>query len=232
MMTLRPARERGHFDHGWLDTSHSFSFASYYDPEHMGFRSLRVINDDRVAAGAGFGSHPHRDMEIITYVVEGALAHNDSLGNGSAIFPGDVQRMSAGTGVVHSEYNNSKTEPVHFLQIWIVPEQKGIVPGYEQRTFLDDEKRGQLRLVASPDGRDESLTIHQDVSLHAAVLAPGDRVEHAIAAGRHAWLQVVRGDVTVNGTAMGTGDGLAVSDEERLVIEGVSEAELLLFDLN
>jgi len=231
MMTLRPADARGHADHGWLDSHHTFSFADYHDPKHMGFRALRVINDDRVAAGKGFGAHPHRDMEIVSYVLDGALEHRDSLGTGSVIRPGDVQRMSAGTGVTHSEYNASKTDAVHFLQIWIVPEKRGAAPGYEQRNFTVDEKRGRLRLVASPDGRDGSVTVHQDVALYAGVFGPGERAEHPIAPGRHAWVHVAKGSATVNGKALTAGDGAALSDEPRVVVEGGDGAEVLVFDL-
>jgi redox-sensitive bicupin YhaK (pirin superfamily) len=231
MITIRPADQRGHADHGWLNTYHTFSFANYYDPAHMGFRSLRVINEDRVQGGQGFGTHSHRDMEILTYVLEGALEHNDSMNNGSIIFPGDVQRMTAGTGVAHSEYNHSDTEPVHFLQIWLMPEKSGIIPGYEQRTFLDEEKRGKLKLIGARDGRDEAVTIHQDVSLYSAVLEPGEKVSHDLTDGRHAWLQVARGAVTLNGTQLRQGDGAAISDEKTLEIEATEPTEILLFDL-
>jgi hypothetical protein len=232
MITVRKAGERGHFDFGWLDTYHTFSFGDYYDPEAMGFRSLRVINEDFVAGGRGFPTHPHRDMEIITYILSGALAHRDSMGNGSVIRPGDVQRMSAGTGVRHSEANSSDAEPVHLLQIWIVPSEYGIAPGYEQKAFTDDEKRGRLRLIASPDGREGSVTIHQDVSLYAAVLDADQQVSHELPAGRHAWLQVARGAVELNGRELNQGDGAAVSGEPALTIRGREDAEVLLFDLN
>jgi len=233
MITPRRARERGHADHGWLDSRHTFSFADYHDPRHMGFRSLRVINEDRVQPGQGFGTHPHRDMEIISYVLSGALAHKDSLGNGSTIRPGEVQRMSAGRGILHSEENASRSEPVHFLQIWIVPDRAGLQPSYEQKGFPEETRRGLLRLVASPDGRDGSVTLHQDARLHAALLAPGERVRHEIVAGRHAWIQVARGAVEVAGLALSAGDGAAVSDERALEIAGAGPetAEILLFDL-
>jgi redox-sensitive bicupin YhaK (pirin superfamily) len=231
MITIRKANERGHADHGWLDSHHTFSFADYYDPNHMGFRSLRVINDDRVAAGQGFGAHPHRDMEIVSYVLEGALAHRDSTGTDGVIRPGDVQRMSAGTGVVHSEFNGSRTEPVHFLQIWLIPVQRGIKPGYEQKTFTDAEKRGTLRLIASQDGRDGSLTFHTDASLYAGLFDQGDRAELAIAPGRHAWVHVARGKATINGTPLAEGDGAALTDEKAVTIEGGAGAEVLVFDL-
>lgn len=231
MTTIRPGNERGHFDHGWLDTYHTFSFADYYDPRQMAFRSLRVINEDRVKGGRGFGMHPHRDMEIITYVVEGGLQHRDSMGNGSVIIPGEIQRMSAGTGVAHSEYNASATDPVHLLQIWILPERAGLPPGYEQKRFEDEEKRGRLKLIGAADPRDGAVKIHQDVDLYAALLEPGDAVAHELRPGRHAWLQVVRGDVSLNGHRLHAGDGAAVSDEERLLIEAAADAELLLFDL-
>ena len=231
MITPRPSAERGHVQHGWLDTYHTFSFDTYYDPAHTHFRALRVINEDRVAPGAGFPAHPHRDMEIITYVLEGALEHKDSLGNGSVIRPGDGQRMSAGTGIRHSEANASKTESVHLLQIWILPEKKGIEPGYEQKPFSPGEKRGRLRLIAAPDGRDGAVTVHQDVALYASVLAPGQQVEHRLAPGRHAWLQVARGAVTLNGTKLNQGDGAAVSEETALAIRAEKDAEILLFDL-
>jgi redox-sensitive bicupin YhaK (pirin superfamily) len=231
MLTIRPAAERGHADHGWLDSHHTFSFADYFDPAHSGFRALRVINEDRVAAGKGFGAHGHRDMEILSYVLDGSLEHKDSMGTGSIIRPGDVQRMSAGTGVMHSEFNPSRTEPVHFLQIWIIPGQRGIAPGYEQRTFSTDERRGKLRVVASPDARDGSLTIHADAVVYAGLLGAGDAGELALAPGRHAWVHVARGQAKVNGRDLGPGDGAAISDESQVRVEGVSDAELLVFDL-
>jgi redox-sensitive bicupin YhaK (pirin superfamily) len=231
MIHVRKAQERGHFDHGWLSTYHTFSFDQYYDPRFMGFRSLRVINEDFVAASRGFPTHPHRDMEIITYILEGALMHRDSMGNGSVIRPGDVQRMSAGTGVRHSEANDSETEAVHLLQIWIVPAEQGIAPGYEQTSFTDEEKRGRLKLVASRDGRDGSVTIHQDASLYASLLGESQSVAHELAPHRHAWLQVARGAVELNGEKLEQGDGAAVSEEGRLKITGREAAEVLLFDL-
>jgi len=231
MITIRKASERGHFNHGWLDTYHTFSFADYYDPEHMGFRSLRVINDDRVAAGNGFGSHPHRDMEIITYVLSGALAHKDSMGTGSIIKPGEVQRMSAGTGVVHSEKNPSATDEVHLLQIWILPERRGIKPEYEQKAFSVDERTGNLRVVASPDGREGSVTIHQDVSLYATILKEGQSVTHTFSPQRAGWIQVAKGSVEVNGQKLEAGDGAAIEDEKSVTIAG-RDGEVLLFDLN
>jgi len=231
MIRLRKAKDRGHADHGWLDTWHTFSFADYYDPEQMGFRALRVINDDVVAPGRGFGTHPHRDMEIVTYVLEGALAHKDSMGNASTIVPGEVQRMSAGTGVLHSEFNHSKTDPVHLLQIWLLPERNGLAPSYEQTFFPDEEKRGRMRLVASPDAEDGSVTIHQDARLYATLLAPGEEVSHALAPGRHAWVHVARGKASLNGQPLEAGDGAAVSAEEQLTLRGDGHAEVLLFDL-
>jgi redox-sensitive bicupin YhaK (pirin superfamily) len=231
MITLRPAKERGHYDHGWLDTRHTFSFGGYQDPRHMGFRHLRVINEDRVRPGQGFGTHSHRDMEIITYVLEGGLEHKDSLGNGSVIRPGEVQRMSAGTGVSHSEHNHSKTEPVHFLQIWILPEREGIDPGYEQRFFAEEEKRGRLRLVASRDGREGAVRVHQDAELYVSLLSAGEVVQHSQKLGRHAWLQAARGSVSLNGHEMGAGDGAAVSGEPLIEIVAKDAAEILLFDL-
>ncbi len=231
MMTIRTAAARGRANHGWLDTRHTFSFADYYDPDHMGFRSLRVINDDRVTAGQGFGTHPHRDMEIISYVLEGALAHKDSTGTGSVIRPGDVQRMSAGTGVTHSEFNASKSELVHFLQIWLLPAERGIKPGYEQKTFADAEKRGRLRMVASQDGREGSLTIHTDATVYAGVFHEGEEATLKLAAGRHAWVHVASGEVTVNGRALKEGDGAALSEEPAVRIEGTSRGEVLVFDL-
>ena len=230
MITIRPSSQRGDADHGWLHSRHSFSFADYHDPAHMGFRSLRVINEDKVAPGRGFGTHSHRDMEIISYVLEGSIEHKDSMGTGSIIRPGDVQRMTAGTGVQHSEYNASKQEPVHFLQIWIMPERARLQPSYEQKAFSPEEKRGKLRLVAAQDGRDGAVTVHQDMALYAALLAPDERVVHTIERG-HAWVQVARGAITLNGKAMGPGDGAQVSDERELTIEGVEAAEVLLFDL-
>jgi len=220
MLTLRKAGERGHFHHGWLDTYHTFSFADYYDPQWMGFRSLRVINEDRVAPGQGFGTHPHRDMEILTYVLAGGLRHRDSMGNGEVIHPGEVQRMTAGTGVTHSEFNDSKTDPVHLLQIWILPERKGLTPSYEQRFFADDEKRGRLRLVASPEASDGSVKIHQDARVYASLLGAGEEVTHPLAAGRAAWVQVARGNVTLNGQLLNAGAAAAVSDESAVVLRG------------
>jgi redox-sensitive bicupin YhaK (pirin superfamily) len=228
---VRKASERGHADHGWLDTSHTFSFADYYDPEFMGFRALRVINEDRVAPGRGFGAHPHNDMEIVTYVLEGELAHKDSMGNGSVIRPGEVQRMSAGTGVVHSEMNPSPTNKAHFLQIWIIPDQRGYAPSYEQKAFSAEERRGKLRVVASRDGRDGSVTIHQDASISAALLEPGERVEHALRSGRHAWVQIARGKVTLAGHVLAAGDGAAVHGDGALAIAATEPAEVLVFDL-
>jgi redox-sensitive bicupin YhaK (pirin superfamily) len=211
MLNIRRANERGHAEHGWLDSRHTFSFADYYDPKFMGFGPLRVINEDRVQPGEGFGTHSHRDMEIISYVLEGELAHKDSMGNGSVIRPGDVQRMSAGTGVTHSEFNHSPSELVHFLQIWILPERERMRPSYEEKHFDDADKRGRLKLVASRDGRDGSVVIHQDVALYAALLENGERVEHALADGRRAWAQVTRGSVQVNGETLVAGDGAAIS---------------------
>jgi len=229
--TIRKAQERGHFDFGWLDTYHTFSFGDYYDPEFMGFRSLRVINEDRVTPRRGFPKHGHRDMEIITYVLEGALKHSDSMGNGSVIRPGDVQRMTAGTGVTHSEANSSETEPVHLLQIWILPGANGLEPGYEQKSFTEDQKRNQLRLVAAPNGRDGAVTVHQDTRLYAAVLEPNQEVIHQLSPGRHAWIQVARGAVTVNGAKLNYGDGAAVSNESAIALMGNTSSEVLLFDL-
>ena len=231
MITLRKAAERFHTRAGWLDSWHTFSFADHYDPDQMGFGSLRVINDDTVQPGQGFGTHPHRDMEILTYVLQGALAHRDSTGGGGVIRPGDVQRMSAGTGVAHSEYNASETEPVHFLQIWIVPERTGVEPGYEQKTFSDDDKRGHLRLVASPDGGDGSLSIHTDARVLAGVFGPGESAELSLARGRHAWVHVARGKVRVNGHEVSDGDGVALSAEPTVRIEGTDGGEVLVFDL-
>jgi len=231
MLTLRKNTDRGHANHGWLDTWHTFSFAGYHDPEHMGFSDLRVINDDRVQPAQGFGTHGHRDMEIITYVLEGALEHKDSMGNGSVIRPGNVQRMSAGNGVRHSEFNASRSEPVHLLQIWIEPNVTGIAPGYEEKNFTDDEKRGRLRLIASPDGRDGSVTIHQDALLYAALLDGKDKATHALAAGRKAYVHVARGEVKLNGEPLTGGDGVRIVDEKNLELSDARNAEVLLFDL-
>jgi len=231
MITIRPSEERGHANHGWLDSYHSFSFASYYDPHQMGFRHLRVINQDQVAPDMGFGTHPHKDMEIISYVLSGALEHKDTIGTTSVIRPGEVQRMSAGTGIAHSEYNHSKTEPVRFFQIWILPDQKGLKPSYEQKAFPDAEKRGQLRLVASGDGRDNSVTIHQNVDLYASLLEPGEQVVHNLQQERHAWIQIIKGQIMLNDLPLKAGDGAAISEENRLAIEATKSAEFLLFDL-
>jgi quercetin 2,3-dioxygenase len=232
MITVRKSQERGGGDHGWLNTRHTFSFDTYYDPRHMHFRALRVINEDIIQPGAGFPTHPHRDMEIITYVMEGALQHQDSLGNGSIIRPGDGQRMSAGKGIQHSEANASKTEPVHLLQIWILPERKAIEPGYEQKAFAEEEKHGRLRLIATREGTHGAVTVHQDVSLYVCLLDSQQKVEHALAPGRHAWLQVARGSVELNGTLLGHGDGAAVTGEQKLAIIGADkQSEILLFDL-
>jgi len=231
MFALRRAQERGHANHGWLNSYHTFSFGDYYDPRHMGFSNLRVINDDTVSPSGGFGTHGHRDMEIISYVLQGALEHQDSIGNGSVIRPGDVQRMSAGTGVTHSEFNASDTEPVHFLQIWVLPEHDGLQPSYEQKTFSADKKRGQLRLVGSRDGRDGSVTIHQDVDLYATLLGDGDSVSHVLATGRKGWVQVAQGSAVLNDQQLYAGDGVAIEGPATIVLTGASEAELLLFDM-
>ena len=231
MISIRKNQERGHANHGWLNTYFTFSFADYYDPKHVQFRTLRVLNDDRIAAGAGFPEHPHRDMEIITYVLEGALAHRDSMGNGSVIRPGDVQYMSAGTGVTHSEFNASKSEPAHLLQIWMLPEKKGLKPVYGQKNFAESEKRGKLRLVASPDGRDGSVTVRQDNELYATVLGKGESVRHELKPDRHAYVQVARGNVKLNGKELQEGDGAAISEEKAVELTGVKDAEVLLFDL-
>jgi hypothetical protein len=232
MITIRRSDDRGHFDHGWLDTRHTFSFGDYWYPEHVSFRSLRVLNEDRVVPAAGFGAHGHSDMEIVSYVLSGALAHGDSLGTGSTIVPGDVQYMSAGTGVRHSEFNASKTDPVHFVQIWIVPDRRGYEPRYGQKTFADAEKRGRLRLVASGTGDDGSLAIRQDVNLYATILGETESVPLEIAAGRHLWVQVLRGEADVNGHRLSAGDGLAASDETSFALRGAgAETELLVFDL-
>lgn len=231
MITLRKSEERGRANHGWLNSFHTFSFANYYDPNQMGFRTLRVINQDTVKGGAGFGTHPHRDMEIISYVLKGALEHRDSMGNSSIIRPGEVQRMSAGTGVTHSEYNHSETDPVHFLQIWILPNQKGLKPGYEQKTYSNAEKQGQLRLIVSPDGREGSVTIHQDANIYTTLLDAGQLVSYPVKADRHVWVQVIQGDVLLNDQLLSAGDGAAVSNEHQLVMEAKTNTEVLLFDL-
>lgn len=229
MLQIRPRDERGHFDHGWLNTYHTFSFDRYYDPRHMGFRALRVINEDRVAPAQGFGTHPHRDMEIITYILEGALEHKDSMGTGSIIRPGEIQRMSAGTGVTHSEFNPSRTEPVHLLQIWILPEARGIKPSYEQKQFSRDEIHGKLQLIASREPTAGAVKIHQDVRLFATSL-DGETIQYELAKDRYAWVQIARGTIKLNGTALEAGDGAAVSEESVLKLSGAGEA--LLFDLN
>ncbi len=231
MLSLRASEERGKAEFGWLSSRHSFSFGSYYDPEFMGFGPLRVINEDRVDPAQGFGAHGHRDMEIISYVLSGALEHRDSMGNGSVIRPGDVQRMSAGTGIVHSEMNASAEEGVHFLQIWIVPEEQGLRPSYEERSYASTERQDQLRLVGSRDGRDGSVTIHQDVDLYAALLAPGKRLEHVFATGRIGWLQLARGSLQLGDQTLEAGDGVAIGAGAALEIEAVEDAELLLFDM-
>ncbi|GAC1689790.1 MAG: pirin family protein [Candidatus Acidiferrum sp.] len=231
MMQIRKSNERGHADHGWLNTYFTFSFADYYDPKYEQFRTLRVMNDDRIAGGGEFGMHPHRDMEIVTYVLEGALKHSDSKGNGSVIGPGDVQYMSAGTGVRHSEANASKTEPVHLYQIWMFPEKAGLKPIYDQKNFSTAEKRGKLRLVVSPDGRDGSVKIRQNNELYATVLDPGQFVRHTLEPERHAYVQVARGTVQLNGKELTEGDGAAISNETALELTGVKDAEVLVFDL-
>lgn len=231
MITIRKSSERGHAMHGWLDSRHTFSFAGYQDPEHMGFGPLRVINEDRVEPGKGFAAHSHRDMEIVSYVLEGALEHRDSMGNGSVIQPGDVQMMRAGTGVTHSEYNHSKHEPVHFLQIWIVPDTAGLAPAYGQRHFSEDERRGRLRLVASSDGRDGSLQVRQDASMYASMLDAGASVKHDLAPGRRAWVQMIRGRADVGGSTLEGGDGAAIEGETSVAIRADASCELLLFDL-
>jgi quercetin 2,3-dioxygenase len=227
---IRRASERGHANHGWLDSHHSFSFADYYDPRHMGFGPLRVINEDRVAPGTGFGTHGHRDMEIISYVLEGALAHEDSMGNGSTIVPGDVQRMSAGTGVRHSEFNHDKAGVTHFLQVWIEPAAAGIPPSYEQKHFTAAEKRGRLRLVASPDGAEGSVKLHQDARVYAGLFDGAENAVHALAKGRRAYVHVARGTVRINGEALAAGDALK-TDASTIALDGAHDAEVLLFDL-
>ena len=231
MLTVRKAEDRGHADHGWLNSHHTFSFADYYDPGFMGFGALRVINDDTVAGGGGFPPHAHRDMEIISYVLDGALEHKDSMGNGSVMRPGDVQRMSAGTGVTHSEFNASKKSPVHFLQIWLLPQKPRLPSGYEQKHFSDDDKRGRLRLVASPDGAEGSVRVQQDARMFAALLESGQTVTHAFGKGRKGWLHVASGTAEVDGKALKAGDGVAIVDEAKVAIRSQGRGEVLLFDL-
>ncbi|MEJ2059421.1 MAG: pirin family protein [Gammaproteobacteria bacterium] len=231
MLELRKAAERGHAVHGWLDSWHSFSFADYYDPRHMGVSTLRVINEDRIKPGAGFPTHPHQDMEIVTYVLEGALEHRDSTGNHAVIRPGEVQRMTAGTGITHSEFNHSAEEQVHLLQIWILPNQRGLTPGYEQRPFAAAERRGRLRLLASPDGTDGSVTIHQDTRLYGTLLADGEQTEHRLDPDRIAYLHVAQGSARVNNQELNAGDAVTVKDESHIELQGTAQAELLLFDM-
>jgi len=231
MLAIRPANERGHANFGWLNSRHTFSFGNYFDPDFMGFGPLRVINEDQVKPGQGFGTHGHSDMEIISYVLDGALEHKDSLGTGSIIRPGDVQRMTAGTGVRHSEFNASDTDPVHFLQIWILPEKDGLEPSYEQKAFSEDEKRGQLRLVGSRDGREGSVTIHQDVDLYATVLGTGDEVSYEIGEGRYGWVQVARGSARLDDRELAAGDGVALTGARSVKLAGINDAEILLFDM-
>ena len=231
MLTIRRSKERGHFNHGWLNTYHTFSFDQYRDPRYMGFRTLRVINEDFVAPGMGFPTHGHRDMEIITYILEGALKHEDSMGNGSVIQPGDVQRMTAGTGVRHSEHNASKDQLVHLLQIWILPNEIDLAPGYEQKAFSVDERRGKFCLIASEDGREGSVKVHQDVSVFASVLDPNSSVEHALSETRYGWLQVARGSLTLNDERLEQGDGVVIMGEKLLSLTALEQSEVLLFDL-
>jgi quercetin 2,3-dioxygenase len=231
MITRRPASARGHADHGWLDTRHTFSFADYHDPEFMGFHALRVLNEDRVQPAMGFGTHGHRDMEILTWVLEGALQHRDSLGNGSVIYPGDLQRMTAGTGVNHSEYNASRDDPVHFLQMWIVPDTIGLAPGYEQRRFSISDRQGKMKLLVSPDGRDGSVRIHQDICLYTTMLTPGEHVTATLGAGRSGWLHVSHGVVEANGIRLEEGDGAAITGETQMDLVAPDHTEVLLFDL-
>jgi quercetin 2,3-dioxygenase len=231
MITIRPSQERGGGNHGWLNTRHTFSFDQYYDPRFIGFRSLRVINEDVVAPATGFPTHPHRDMEIITYILEGKLEHKDSLGTGSIILPGDGQRMTAGRGIRHSEFNPSQTDPVHLLQIWILPEKNGLEPSYEQKSFPESEKRGKLRVIASRDGREGSVKINQDAQLYVTLLGSGDQVSHEFEKNRYGWLQVAKGAVELNGAKLSQGDGAAISAEQKLTIKGTKDSEVLLFDL-
>ncbi len=231
MINLRKSEARGHLNFGWLDTFHTFSFGEYYDPNHMGFRELRVINEDRVAPGKGFGTHPHRDMEIVTYVLQGALEHKDSMGNGSVIRPGDVQRMSAGTGVTHSEFNSSPTEEVHLLQIWILPQKAGLTPSYEQKNFPNSSKEGVLKLIASEDGREGSVRLHQDVSLYASILKAGKTLDYSLHSKRFAWIQMIRGELEIGEFVLKAGDGASVENEEKIVLKAKQDSEILLFDL-
>ena len=231
MIEFIPADSRGAADHGWLKAKHSFSFADYYDPERMGFGSIRVINEDRIEPGQGFGTHPHNDMEIVTYIIDGALEHKDSMGNGSVIQAGDVQRMTAGTGVLHSEFNHSKSDAVHLLQIWILPQERSLQPGYEQQHFGREDKLNQWRLIASGDGRAGSMRVHQAVDLYACVLEKGYTLQHSFAPGHKGWLQIVSGTVTVNGEQMGAGDGAAIEDLQELTLESTDEVEAVLFDM-
>jgi quercetin 2,3-dioxygenase len=231
MFRLRKAQQRGHADHGWLNTYHTFSFADYYDPAHMDFRALRVINEDWVQPGKGFGTHGHHNMEIVTYVLQGALEHRDSMGNGAVLRPGELQRISAGTGIQHSEFNPSATEPVHLYQIWLLPQSRGIQPSYEQKFFNPEEKQGRFRLVASPAGEEQALRIHQDARVYLATLQAGTTISHRLDTGRHAWLQVLRGRVQVRDLVLETSDGLAISDERELTVIGADSAEVMLFDL-
>lgn len=231
MIQIRRSAERGHANHGWLDSYHSFSFADYYDEDHMQFGPLRVINEDRIAPGQGFGTHSHRDMEIVTYMLDGSLAHRDSMGNGSAIRPGDIQRMSAGTGVTHSEFNASKEAPAHLLQIWILPKRRGDAPGYEEKRFDDADKRGRLRVVASPDGRDGSVTLHADASIYAGLIDGAEQVGFAVPGGRRVYVHVARGALTVNGEALAAGDAAMITSADRVSLEKGDAAEVLLFDL-
>jgi redox-sensitive bicupin YhaK (pirin superfamily) len=231
MLTLRKSQDRGYADHGWLKSHHSFSFADYYDPAHMGFGNLRVINEDRIAPGTGFGTHSHRDMEIVSYVLDGAIGHKDSIGNGASIVPGEVQRMSAGTGIAHSEYNHAADKTTHFLQIWLLPDRQGIAPSYEQKVFADAEKRGRLRLVASPDGRDGSVTIHADASMYAGLFSNDERAELALDPKRLAYVHLVRGELHANGQALQAGDAARLDGESRLVLDHGRNAEVIVFDL-
>jgi quercetin 2,3-dioxygenase len=232
MIKVRKSEDRGHAKHGWLESYHTFSFANYQDPQFDGFRDLLVINEDWIQPGQGFGKHPHEDMEIVTYVVDGLLSHRDSMGNGSTLKYGDIQRMSAGTGVIHSEFNGSKEETVHLLQIWIVPGQKGVKPGYEEKTFSQDEKKNTLRLIVSPDGKNGSVKINQKASVYSSILDEGKSLTQSIAPGRNAWIQVIKGALTVNGTRLEKGDGAAISQESKLEFKAAKNSEFLLFDLN